>query len=958
MALGSFSIDGLREPAVVASHRTHARILRLQVPGLIGNPLLARKIDRSLHELPGAEEVHADPRSGRVRITYAPGAPLLDRIRALVPTQRRAPAQDAVPWHSVPADQVQARLEVAADGLSEAEAARRLRRFGANLLDVDQPRPGWAIALSQLANLPSLVLIGSALASAVLGHLFDAGAIAAVVVLNAGIGFVIERRNERLLASWRKIEAGEASVLRGGQVRKIPAAELVPGDVVLVRSGEVIPADARVIDAERLSSDEAVLTGESQPRNKSPGEVAADAALAERSAMLYSGTKVASGHGRAVVTATANGTEVGRVQALMEEIKRPRSPLTRQMDRLTRRATLVSLGAAAVSGISGLLHGRSPQAVVRTAVALGIAAIPEGLPVVATAALVKSMARMRERGMVVRRLRSAETLGGVTVICADKTGTLTENDMRVEVVELPDGSHPLSSLFAKPDQVFDDPLTLTLAAAVLNSDVDLHRRGLKLEMSGSATERALMGAAHAAGLDPDELQRRFPRSELVERGNGTNYVVSVHQAEQGDLVFVKGAPEQVLALCTRDSHGRLTRAKRDQILARNDALGGDGLRVLAIAWQRMVEGASGWSAKGFTYLGLFALRDPLRAGAAEAVAAAGRAGIRTVIVTGDQRRTAEAVARAVGLTGETLDGSELEPLERSGELKQRLSRVSVIARVTPADKVRVVRALRESGEIVAMAGDGVNDAAALKESDVGIAIGLSSSNLARDVADVVLTSEDLRSILSAVGEGRIVQDNLRRALRFLFATNVSELALVVGASLLGLRDPLTPLQLLWINLLTDTLPALALALEPGDPSVLERPPADPAAPLLSAEGQRQIARDGALIAASGAAGWLIGGPPVAFSALVGSQLAYAGVCRAPGSQMNTRFAELVGSAVALQSAALASHPLRRVLGLDAPSSLEAAGFVIDLLAPSIIRRVFGGEVIERFGPAHVTGGRS
>jgi P-type Ca2+ transporter type 2C len=958
MALGSFSIDGLREPAVVASHRRHARILRLAVPGLVGNPLLARKIDRSLHALPGAEEVYCDLRSGRVRIAYAPGAPLLDRIRALVPRQRRAPAQDAVPWHGVPIDQVQARLEVEPDGLSEVEAARRQRRFGPNLLDVDQPRPGWAIALSQLTNLPTLVLIGSAIASAVLGHLVDAGAIAVVVVLNAGIGFAIERRNERLLASWRKIEAGEASVLRGGEVRQIPAAELVPGDVVLVRSGEVIPADARVIDADRLSSDEAVLTGESEPRSKSPAEVADSAALAERSSMIYSGTTVSSGHGRAVVTGTGNATEVGRVRALIQEIKRPRSPLTRQLDRLTRRATLVSIGAAAVTGISGLLHGRSPRSVMRTAVALGIAAIPEGLPVVATAALVKSMARMRERGMVVRRLSSAETLGGVTVICADKTGTLTENDMRVAVVELPGSRHPLSSLIAKPDQMFDDPLTLTLAAAALNSDVNLYRRGVKLEISGSSTERALIAAAHSAGLDPDELQRAFPRSALLERGNGTNYVVSVHQAEQGDLVFVKGAPEQVLALCTRDSHGRLTRSKRTEILARNDALAGDGLRVLAIAWQRAIEGASGWSAKGFTFLGLIALQDPLRPGAAEAVAAARRAGIRTVIVTGDQRRTAESIARAVGLTGETLDGSELEALDRSGELRARLKQVSVIARVTPADKVRVVRALREAGEIVAMAGDGINDAAALKEADVGIAIGLSSTNLARDVADVVLTNEDLRSILSAVGEGRIVQDNLRRALRFLFATNVSELALVAGASLLGLRDPLTPLQLLWINLLTDTLPALALALEPGDPAVLDRPPADPAAPLLSAEGQKQIARDGALIAASGALGWLVGGPPVAFSTLVGSQLAYATVCRAPGAPMNTRFAELVGSAVALQGATLASHPLRNVLGLGRSSPLEAAGFAVDLLGPAIFRRVFGGEVIERFGPAHVMGGRS
>jgi Ca2+-transporting ATPase len=952
----TLQIDGFDEPLAVVAHHRASRRIRVAVPGLVGNPWLARRIEPLLRALPGAERVRADPRSGRAQIDYRDGLPLrpekgrlprLARARAALSPSARA-AQPSVDWHALPLERVLAELSTTPLGLGAREAAVRLHRYGANVIEAEAPRSRLQLVLSQLGNLPSILLIGSSVVSALVGNLVDAGAILVVVSLNAAIGYTIERKNEELLASWRRLEGGDAEVVRDGRVRTVLAADLVPGDLVRLRAGDVVPADLRIVEAERLTSDESTLTGESMPEPKGPEPVAAGAPLAERSSMLHAGTTIASGHGRALVVATGRATELGAVRALVDQATAPASPLTRQLDRLSNHATLAAVGAAALTAGFGLLHGRAAATLLRSAVALGIAAIPEGLPVVATAALVRSMQRMRDRGMVVRRLAAAETLGGVTVICSDKTGTLTLNDMRLEVLDV--GGRRSRELRACPDGALQDPATLALVAAVLNSDVDVRRRGRELELSGSSTERALILAAHAAGLDPTALGRAFPRRRLVERSAGVAYVVSLHDSASGErLAFVKGAPEQVLALCSRCAHGPLDEATRRRVLAANEELASDGLRVLATAWQRLAPGAESWNETCFSFLGLLGLRDPLRPGAAEAVATARRAGIRTVIVTGDQLRTAEAIARAVGLTGEALDGAEARRLLAAPppERRARLGRVSVIARVSPADKVALVRALGESGEVVAMAGDGVNDAAALKAADIGIAIGLASSDLARAVADVVLTNEDLRSILAAVGEGRIVQDNLRRSLRFLFATNLSEMALVVGAAALGLPDPLTALELLWINLLTDTLPGLALALEPGDPAVLDRPPVPPGSPLLSRSTERQVARDGLLLGAAGALGFVVGGPALAFTALVGAQLSYTLACRAPRVRAGRRFAALVGGAAALQSLTLLPSPLRRLLSLGPPSLLEAGGLAAGLLGPWLSAAARDGETIVR-----------
>jgi P-type Ca2+ transporter type 2C len=934
--------------ATVARHATSSRRLRLTVPELTGDELLARRIELHLGGHAGIELVKADARTGRVLIRYAPGADIIDWTPQMpgapAPVARTPPQRtptDARPtaavtgtaWHALSQEETLRRLASGLDGLLPADARARLRSLGANVAEAVAGRSRLQILTAQVANLPTALLAGSAGLSLLLGDVFDAGAIVLVLGINTAIGYRIERKNEELLASWRQLEAGQVRAVRGGVLADVAAAELVPGDVIILRAGDVVPADARVIDAHRLACNEAPLTGESEPLLKQIHPVAADQPLAERTSMLYAGTAVVGGHGRAVVVATARSTELASVRNLIEQAATPETPLEKRLARVGRTVSWIGLGAAGATVVAGLVRGQPLMGVLRGAVALGVAAIPEGLPVVATAALVQSMNRMRRSGMVVRRVSAAETLGGVTVVCADKTGTLTCNDMRLDLVVIEGADVRADDLVARAAAPLGDPHSRLLAAGVLNSDVDLHNGSNGHEISGSATERALLAAATGAGLDVATVRAAYPRRLLRERRDGLHHVCSVHDAGDGSLAFLKGAPEQVLPLCSRDGRGPLDDLGRQRVLARNAALAADGYRVLAVAWQRLPAGA-GEPTGDYELVGLAALRDPLRDGAAEAVATAARAGIRTLILTGDQKATAGAIARAVGLAGEVLDGAELVPAIRRGDQQAlaRLAGISVLSRVTPADKLAIVEALRARGEVVAMAGDGINDAPALKAADVGIAVGARASDLARQTADVVLVDEDLRSILKAVGEGRIAQDNLRRASRFLFSTNLSEIVLMLGGALLG-RAPLTPLQLLWINLLTDTLPAMALALEPGDPEVLGRKPAPPGAPLFSAGDWRGIVRDGSLMGALGGAAFLLGGSNPAFATLTALQFGYAVQCRARDAPMRPRFGALVAGSAALQLAALVLPPLRAALRLPAATPLSLGGFAVGLLLP-------------------------
>ncbi|AKU92043.1 cation-translocating P-type ATPase [Vulgatibacter incomptus] len=945
-------------PARVARHHRAARRLRLEVPGLVGDRHLGRRLEQTVGAWPGIVEARANPLSGRVLIRYSPGTPLLAELHeegreAAAPPRngRRTERQ----WHALSVADVLEELGSGPDGLDHAEAAARLRRYGANLVEPVDERSRLEIAFGQVANLPMGLLFGSAGLAAVTGQALEATAILVVIGLNAAIGYRIESKNQEILASWRKLESGVALAVRGGSLVNVAATELVPGDVLVCRSGDVLPADARLIESRRLAADEAPLTGESEAQQKSDEPVPADEPLAQRTSMLYAGSTVVAGSGRAVVVATAGATELARVRRLVETSQAPQAPVTKRLESLSNGLAWASLGAAGLSAGLGLLRGRSFARVLQSAVALGVAAIPEGLPIVATAALVRSMQRLHRHGMIVRRLAASEALGTVSVICADKTGTLTRNEMRLEAIDLGDGAVDPATITADPERILEDPGSLLLAAGLLNSEVEEVRGETRL--AGSSTERALVLGAEHAGLDGARLRQAFPRRELRERSRGVRYVVSLHDAPDGELVaFVKGAPGQVIDLCDRDRSGALGDEGRARLRESNAALASAGLRVLAFAWKRFSEGEDPSHLEGgLTFIGLAGLRDPIREGAGEAIRLARRAGIRTVILTGDQRRTAEAIAGELDLGGGTLLASELATLGRD-ELARRLDRTAVLARITPEEKLAVVKLLQERGEIVAMAGDGINDAPALKVADVGISVGARASDLARQVADLVMAGDDLRTILAAVGEGRIVQDNLRRSLHFICATNLSELALILGALLVGLPEPLLPLQLLWLNLLSDTLPALALALEPGKPEVLDRPPAVKGAPLIDGEDLRRLVRDGGWMTAMGAGAMILGGPPLAFAVLPTAQLGYAVACRAPrrGSRQeragaDARFAGLVGSAALLHLGGLVVPQLRRVLRIPAPTPLLLGGFAVGLAAPMLLSAAPRIRVIRRGG---------
>ncbi|MGE0520196.1 MAG: cation-translocating P-type ATPase [Candidatus Binatia bacterium] len=837
-------------------------------------------------------------------------------------------------------------------GLTEAEAARRLDAFGPNAMPDLEQRSRWRMLLDQVTNLPSGLLVCSSGISAAIGDRLDAGAILAAVGLNAAIGYRIERHSADLLGAWRRLEAGAVPVVRGGALRSVPATVLVPGDVVLCRAGDRVPADLRVLESHRLHTEEAALTGESESQAKSADTVAKDTTLALRSAMLFAGTTIVSGHGRALVTATGSATELARVRALIERHPPPATPLQRQLDQLGAVVAAAGLGAGAVTATIGALRGRPIGAVLRSGIALAVAAIPEGLPVVATAALVRAMQRMRANGIVVRRLAAAEALGGVSVVCADKTGTLTCNDMRLEVLEFADGGIDPATVRAEPARLFQHPPTLALAAAVLNSDVDVQRHEGKTTIAGSSTERALVSAAEAAGLERAALRQRFPRRELRERDGGVRYVISLHRAPMGgDLAFVKGAPEQVLRLCSADARGRpLTAATRRRLLARNHALADEGLRVLALGWRRVIRGQE--PRRDFRLIGLAGLRDPLREGAAAVVESAARAGLRTLILTGDQHRTAAAVARLVGLPGAVRDGAQVARLVGGNgrRASAALDQLAAAARVTPEQKLAIVRALRAQGVIVAMTGDGMNDAPALKAADVGVAVGADASDLAREAADVVLASGDLRGIVAAVGEGRVVQDNLRRAVRFVLATNLAEVMLAICAALAGTREPFSPVQLLWLNLLSDTLPAVALTREQASGDVLGRPPAPPNAPLVDAHGRRAVVRDGLALAGLGMLSHLTGGPQLVFSTLGGAELGYALACRPSNEPVDPSFGRWLGAAAVLHLGALTFPPLRGLLGLHGGvRALELAGFAVGAVLPWAAVRFTADDRIVRPG---------
>lgn len=732
-------------------------------------------------------------------------------------------------WHEMVLEVVLENLGVdAAKGLDSVEAQRRLTTAGFNEIEEQRRRPTWRMFLDQFTDFMILVLIVAAVISGVIGEMADSIAILVIVFLNAIIGFVQEYRAERAMAALRRLSAPSVRVRREGKRQSLPSRELVPGDIVLLGAGDLISADLRLLEARSLRMDEAALTGESQPVEKDAALTCEkDATLGDRCNMAYKGTLVTHGRGVGVVVATAMETELGHIAALLREDEDDKTPLQKRLARFGQRLAIVVLLICALIFAAGLLRGESPLIMFLTAVSLAVAAIPEALPAVVTVSLAIGARNMVRQQALIRSLPAVETLGSVTYICSDKTGTLTQNRMSVEVVYADGRLEP--QLPAAGSE--GGPWNLLGRALAQNNDaVTAEEDGI----SGDPTEVALYQAAQAAGFERQELERVSPRLAEIPFDADRKCMTTLHQDTEGTTAFTKGAPEHVLAKCsdvlTRE--GRVT-MDRQAVLGQAQALAEQGYRVLGFAYRRWVEAPDRLDPlsveSGLSFLGLAALMDPPRPEAAEAVAMCKQAGITPVMITGDHAATALTMARRLGIANEgdgVMEGGQLAGLSQQAFAEQ-VETLRVYARVNPEQKIKIVHALQERGAFVAMTGDGVNDAPALKHADIGVAMGQKGTDVAREASDMVLLDDNFATIVKAVREGRRIYDNVRKFVKYTMTTNSGELWTLFLAPFVGLPIPLLPIHILWINLVTDGLPGLALAVEPEERGVMRRPPRPP-----------------------------------------------------------------------------------------------------------------------------------
>jgi len=769
---------------------------------------------------------------------------------------------------------------VAGAGLTAAEARERLARFGRNELPREEPTPAWRRLLAQLQSPLTLLLVGAAALSLGVWALerhggvpYEALTIAAVVVLNAVLGFVQEGRAASAVDALERMGAATATVVREGVPCVVPAAEVVPGDLLVVEEGTKVAADARIVDAVGLEAAEAALTGESVPVAKGPNPVPDGTPVADRTDTLFQGTAITRGHGRGIVVATGIRSELGKVADLMRRSAVEVTPLDRELRRIGR---VLGIGVVALALVVGstlviLQHATTVPALVSIllyAVSLAVSAVPEGLTAVTTLVLSVGMQRMARRNVIVRRLSAVETLGAATVICTDKTGTLTRNEMTVRAIVTAGtrwevtgaGYAPVGEVWkdGRPaERPLDDTALLRLLeGGLLASNATLAERAGQWEVQGDPTEGALVVAARKAGLDPDALTTRFARNGEVPFTSERKRMSTSHVDASGErppFLVSKGAPDLLLPLCAHEQAGGtrvpLTDARRKEIAGDLGTLAGEALRTLGVAWREVPDGAplDEESERELVWLGFVGLHDPPRPEASEAVARAKRAGIRVVMITGDHPATALAVAKELGIAAaeeQALSGRELDTLDDAA-LASAVVETPVFSRVSPAHKLRIVRALKARGEVVAMTGDGVNDAPALKAADIGVAMGRSGTEVAREAADMVLVDDDFASIVAAVEEGRAIYANIQKFLRYLLSSNLGEVVVlflgVVLATTLGIVKgpgeavalPLVATMILWINLVTDSGPALALGIDPADPAVMTLPPRRPGDPVIT-----------------------------------------------------------------------------------------------------------------------------
>ncbi|MCC5856029.1 MAG: HAD-IC family P-type ATPase [Idiomarina sp.] len=721
-------------------------------------------------------------------------------------------------------------------GLTQAQVHARLSEYGENKLPERRPEPTWQRLFRQFHNLLIYVLLVAASLAGILQEFIDMGVILAVVVVNVIIGFVQEGRAEKALRAIQGLLSSQATVVRDRRRQRINSTHLVPGDLVILEAGDRVPADLRLIKVRNLALQESALTGESMPVEKQTGSLAADTPLAARSNLAFSGTLVTQGQGIGIAYGTAESTELGRINQMLTQVSELTTPLLQQMARFARILTFIILSLATLVFVLGWWRGYELMYLFMAVVSLVVAAIPEGLPTILTVALAIGVIRMAKRRAIIRRLPAVETLGAVSVICSDKTGTLTRNEMTVTTIATPSGESTVTGVgYAPSGTISESPeqdqetLTWLFRTAALCNDASLTKKGEHWQVDGDPMEGALLSVAMKAKTQLEALSASWPRVDVIPFDSRYKFMATLHQTPAGNWVaLIKGAPEAVLGLCD-DSSDWSTRIA---------SIAERGERVLGFGYAEFSERPNQLQTEHLrgksTFLGLMGFIDPPREEAKEAIRACKSAGVRVVMITGDHQITAQAIGRDLGLTTEhgVLTGSELDQLDDT-ELDLRLERVSIFARTTPEQKLRLVTLLQAKGAVVAMTGDGVNDAPALKRADIGIAMGLKGTDAARESSEMVLTDDNFATIVNAVREGRTVYDNLKKAIAFLLPVNGGESLAIILALLLALTLPILPLQILWVNMVSSIALALALAFEVAEKDVMNRPPRTPREPLLS-----------------------------------------------------------------------------------------------------------------------------
>lgn len=870
--------------------------------------------------------------------------------------------QRSVNWHQLESSQTLVLLGSKENwGISRHQADKRLALSGLNTINESKPRSRLNILAGQILTLPVGMLGASALISLATGGAVDALVIAGVVAINSLVGYLTEQNAEKTIRSLTRTNPPPIKLLREGCFVSVAAEQVTTGDILCLFPGDYIAADARLISVNQLSVDESSLTGESIPSDKYNGLCLDDTPVADRHNMVFMGCLVAAGSAQAVVVATGANTEIGLIQTLANSAQTPETPLQQQLNQIGTELALMSAGACGLFFTVGLLRGYGFVPMLKSSISLAVAAVPEGLPAVATTTLALGIQKMRKQHVLIRRLDAVEALGSVQVLCLDKTGTLTENRMQVAAISSGQGLTELHhGQFSSPPAEHNkehNEIWLSSLVMSLCSEVTLTETEGEVSLEGSATEKALVEMALNAGLKVESLRRQYPLLKMEYRSENRNYMRSIHSISQNEvLLAVKGSPPDVLALCQwyqRDGKQHpLTETDRQHILKTNEAMGMRALRVLAAAYNQASPPINS-EQPALVWLGLVGMSDPLRAGIKPLIKTLQGAGIKTVMITGDQSNTAYAIGKELGLSNgralETLDSKSLKNVNPE-LLKTLVKKVDVYARVSPANKLEIVQALQDAGQIVAMTGDGINDGPALKASDIGVAMGRDGTEMARSVADVLLEDDNLASVLSTVSEGRTIYANIRKSIYFLLSTNLSEIATMMTSVSLGLGNPLNPMQLLWINLVSDIFPGLGLALEPPDADVLKRSPRNPDEGIIQSSDYGRLGFESLVLTAGSITALSYGlqrygtGPKastITFMTLANAQLLHAFSCRSrepcvwPNRKRpaNPYLNKALALSFGLQTAAVTVPPLRKLLKTTTLGFMDILVIVLSSSAP-------------------------